>query len=105
MIMQPLATGGGGGTQHAAGNLIDVSGTSYKVTTGFKPASLTIACSEVSTQTGNRPFMYSYRNGAVAINYDTGGTPFVSIALNDDGFTITSTSSIEYITGGYTAFK
>lgn len=106
MIMQPLATGGGGGTQHAAGDFSGASGKSVKITTGFKPTSLTIACSSINYSSGTRNFGYSYNNGTIYISdVNSPGSGYFTIALNDDGFTLTSIYSITSIVGGYTAFK
>lgn len=105
MIMQPLATGGGGGSaKSAAGDFSSASGTSFKITTGFRPTSLTIASSSVNYSGGSRSLMYSYNNGTTYVDY-SGPTAYFTVSLNDDGFTITSQYSITSMNGGYTAFK
>lgn len=106
MIMQPLIAGGGGGgsAKSAAGDFSSASGTSFKITTGFRPTSLTIASSSVNYSGGSRSFMYSYNNGTTYVDY-SGPSNYFTVTLNDDGFTITSPYAITSMNGGYTACK
>ena len=103
MIMQPLATGGGGGSaKSASGSLADIPASGKTFDLGFKPSSLVVAGS-VTYTSGGGYVMYAMINNTVVRDKKTDEHTVVTVT--DTGFSITPQTHYTFstLTGGWCA--
>lgn len=102
MIMQPLATGGGGSAKCASGSLADVPASGKTFDLGFKPSSLVVAGSITYTSAGGT-VVYAMINNTVVRGKET--FEHAVITVTDSGFSITPETNYKFstLTGGWCA--
>lgn len=102
MIMQPLATGGGGSAKCASGSLADVPASGKTFDLGFKPSSLVVAGSVAYTNAGGT-VVYAMINNTVVRGKET--FEHAVVTVTDSGFTITPEGNYKFstLTGGWCA--
>lgn len=102
MIMQPLATGGGGSAKCAAGSLADVPTSGKTFDLGFKPSSLVVAGSVAYTSAGGT-VIYAMINNTVVRGKET--FEHAVVTVTDSGFSITPEANYKFstLTGGWCA--
>lgn len=102
MIMQPLATGGGGSAKCASGSLADVPASGKTFDLGFKPSSLVVAGSATYTS-GGGTVVYAMINNTVL--RDKEAFEHTVVTVTDSGFSITPETNYKFstLTGGWCA--
>ena len=103
MIMQPLATGGDGGSAKcASGSLADVPANGKTFDLGFKPSSLVVA-GNVSYTSGGGNVVYAMINNTVVRDKET--FEHAVVTVTDSGFSITPEKNYTFSTlrGGWCA--
>lgn len=102
MIMQPLATGGGGSAKCASGSLADVPASGKTFDLGFKPSSLVVAGSVTYTNAGGT-VVYAMINNTVVRGKET--LEHAVVTVTDSGFSITPETNYTFstLTGGWCA--
>ena len=102
MIMQPLATGGGGSAKCASGSLADVPANGKTFDLGFKPSSLVVAAS-VMYAGGGGDVVYAMINNTVL--RDKKPSEHMVVTVTDTGFSIAPETIYKFstITGGWCA--
>ena len=102
MIMQPLATGGGGSAKCASGSLADVPASGKTFDLGFKPSSLVVAGTVAYTSAGGT-VVYAMINNTVVRDKET--YEHTVVTVTDTGFSITPQTNYTFstLTGGWCA--
>lgn len=102
MIMQPLATGGGGSAKSASGSLADVTKNGKTFDLGFKPSSLVVTGNVTYTNVGGY-VIYAMINNTVVRDKEV--TEHAVVTVTDTGFSITPQTYYEFstLTGGWCA--
>lgn len=102
MIMQPLATGGGGSAKCASGSLADVPANGKTFELGFKPSSLVVAASATYTG-GGGTVVYAMINNTIVRDKET--YEHTVVTVTDTGFSITPQTNYKFstLTGGWCA--
>lgn len=103
MIMQPLATGGDGGSAKcASGSLADVPANGKTFDLGFKPSSLVVS-GNVSYTSGGGNVIYAMINNTVV--RDKAANEHAVVTVTDTGFSITPQTDYTFstLTGGWCA--
>lgn len=102
MIMQPLATGGGGSAKSASGSLADVPTNGKTFDLGFKPSSLVVTGNVTYTSAGGY-VIYAMINNTVVRDKEV--TEHAVVTVTDTGFSITPQTNYKFstLTGGWCA--
>lgn len=103
MIMQPLATGGDGGSAKcASGSLADIPANGKTFDLGFKPSSLVVTGSVTYTSAGGT-VVYAMINNTVLRGKET--YEHAVVTVTDSGFSITPETNYTFsaLRGGWCA--